>query len=163
MDKVILVVDPGLKGGFAWQFINELYSRKMFETDGDILEFIKSLSKENMEKVAYVEKVGGYGGNKKSTGSSMFGFGHGRGFIMGCLMSHGWRVIEPIPRAWQKRLGLCTASSCETTTIWKNILKAEAQRRYPEHKVTLATADALLILDYAIEAEAKRGTNEKSE
>jgi len=30
---------------------------------------------------------------------------------------------------------------------WKNKLKAEAQRLYPDIKVTLKTADALLILE----------------
>jgi len=155
MSKVILAVDPGLNGGFGWKKDTVISCHKMFETDGDVLDFIRALSIPEHEKVAYVEKVGGFAGNARSMGSAMFGFGHGRGFIMGCLMSHGWRIIEPIPRKWQVRLGLGTATSCETSTIWKNKLKSEAQRRYPAQKITLATADALLILDYAIEIEEK--------
>lgn len=34
-------------------------------------------------------------------------------------------------------------------TAWKNKLKAEAQRLFPSIKVTLKTADALLIYEYA--------------
>jgi hypothetical protein len=34
-------------------------------------------------------------------------------------------------------------------TIWKNKLKTRAQQLYPGIKVTLANADALLILRYA--------------
>jgi hypothetical protein len=158
MNKVILAVDPGLNGGFGWKSNGVVACHKMFETDGDVLDFIKSLSIPDTEKIAYVEKVGGFAGNNKSMGSAMFGFGHGRGFIMGCLMSLGWRILEPIPRKWQMRLGLGTATSCETSTVWKNKLKAEAQRRYPALKITLATADALLILDYAVEFEEKGAT-----
>jgi hypothetical protein len=32
-------------------------------------------------------------------------------------------------------------------------LKSEAQRRYPDQAVTLATADALLMMDYALSEE----------
>lgn len=155
MNKVILAVDPGLNGGFAWKVDTEVSCRKMFETDGDVHDFIQSLSKDNESKTAYIEKVGGFAGNQKSMGSAMFGFGHGRGVVIGCLLSYGWRILEPIPFKWQKRLSLGTASSCATKTIWKNKLKAEAQRRYPKQKITLATSDALLILDYAIECEEK--------
>ena len=35
----------------------------------------------------------------------------------------------------------------ETPTQWKNKLKAEAQRLFPDIRVTLKTADALLILE----------------
>lgn len=161
MDKVILAIDPGQNGGFGWKIQDKTYCHKMFETDGDVHDFIKDLST-NEDKVAYIEKVGGFAGNAKSMGSAMFGFGHGRGVIIGCLLSYGWRIIEPIPIKWQKRLGLGTATSCATKTVWKNKLKSEAQRRYPNHKITLATADALLILDYAIEEEAKRGLYEET-
>ena len=34
-------------------------------------------------------------------------------------------------------------------TAWKNKLKAEAQRRFPDLRVTLKTCDALLILEVA--------------
>jgi len=37
----------------------------------------------------------------------------------------------------------------------KKLLKQEAQRRFPQHKVTLANADALLIYDYATNVSKK--------
>jgi hypothetical protein len=49
------------------------------------------------------------------------------------------------PQEWQKHFSLGTASACASKTVWKNKLKAEAQRRFPACKVTLKTADALLI------------------
>lgn len=41
------------------------------------------------------------------------------------------------------------AANAKAKREWKNKLKAEAQRRYPDIKVTLGTADALLILSAA--------------
>jgi hypothetical protein len=77
----------------------------------------------------------------------MFGFGHGRGVLIGALMARCVRIIEPTPQQWQKWLQVGTIGGD------KNKLKAEAQRRYPAQKITLKTADALLILDYAIAKE----------
>ena len=62
---------------------------------------------------------------------------------MGALMAFGWRIIEVPPVRWQKWLGIGRCGGD------KNKLKAEAQRRFPNDRVTLMTADALLILDYA--------------
>jgi len=59
------------------------------------------------------------------------------------------RVELVRPQKWQKALGLGSASGCASKTEWKNKLKAAAQRLYPHLKPTLATADALLILDFA--------------
>jgi hypothetical protein len=39
----------------------------------------------------------------------------------------------------------------DTTTVWKNKLKAEAQRRWPDQKITLKTADAFCLLSHALQ------------
>lgn len=54
------------------------------------------------------------------------------------------------PQVWQKVFNLGTAASCASKSEWKNKLKAEAQRRFPHLPVTLATADALLILEWRL-------------
>ena len=46
----------------------------------------------------------------------------------------------------QKHIGVGTRGGMSKTE-WKNKLKSEAQRRYPDQTVTLATADGLLIMD----------------
>ena len=84
----------------------------------------------------------------------MFKFGRGVGVLIGALMAFGWRVIEVTPQKWQKHIGLGTRGSMSKTE-WKNKLKSEAQRRYPDLTVTLSTADALLIMEYAISQEVK--------
>jgi hypothetical protein len=62
----------------------------------------------------------------------------------------GMRLELVRPQVWQKAFGLGTASACASKSIWKNKLKAEAQRRFPHLKVTHKTGDALLILEYAL-------------
>jgi len=50
-----------------------------------------------------------------------------------------------IPQKWIKALGIPGKGKNETKTQWKNRLKARAQQLYPRERVTLPTADALLI------------------
>ena len=77
----------------------------------------------------------------------MFSFGEGFGFLKGCLMSLGFRVVLVRPQRWQKQLSL--GSKKEHGKAWKNHLKANAQRLFPNAEITLKTADALLLLEYA--------------
>jgi hypothetical protein len=150
-----ITVDPGKSGGMAWSMNGLAECKPMPETDTAVTETLLVLTAmAGQEKVAYVEKVGGFikprtDGKAGQPGSAMFRFGHGRGVIVGALMAFGWRIIEPTPHQWQRRLGLGTRSACGSDAEWKNKLKAEAQRRFPECRVTLKTADALLMLDFA--------------
>ena len=116
---------------------------------------------------AFVEEVGGYIG-RPQPGSAMFKFGRNFGYILGTLSALDIPVTLIKPQKWQKQLGLGTSKGM-TKTQWKNKLKAEAQRRHPKLKVTLMTADALLILDAAttylptnqnINTKEKENTNE---
>jgi hypothetical protein len=89
------------------------------------------------------------------------------------LIAAGIRFEDVPPQKWQKALGIAPRKSgktkmvssaddpkvpflCtelrevggESKTVFKNRLKAKAQQLFPEQKVTLATADALLLLEY---------------
>jgi len=76
----------------------------------------------------------------------MFNFGRNHGFTLGLLSALYIRTELITPQQWQKRLFLGTSKGMSPVQ-WKNKLKAEAQRLYPDIKVTLKTADALLILE----------------
>jgi hypothetical protein len=120
--------------------------------------------------IAYMEKVSPFipGG-----GASMM-FQYGRNVErIGCVLEcKGIRIVEIIPRSWQKALGLGSSDRVKVTKDmnpaevksakahndqakrdWKNKLKAEAERRFPQIKVTLKNCDALLLLDVAIQTE----------
>ena len=104
---------------------------------------------EGGDLVCVLEEVSGFAG-KAQPGSAMFRFGEHFGFIKGVVQALEIRLVLVRPQVWQKGFGLGTASACASKTIWKNKLKAEAQRRFPHLNVTLKTADALLILEHAI-------------
>lgn len=53
------------------------------------------------------------------------------------------------PQKWQKTTGCANDEKLEKKE-WKNKLKAHAQRLFPNVKVTLATSDALCILDASL-------------
>lgn len=104
--------------------------------------------------------LSGYIG-KRQPGSAMFKFGRNFGFLLGALQALRVRVELIRPQRWQKGLALGTASACRSPTVWKNKLKAHAQRLYPHLKVTLKTADALLLLDYALRQPQQENQKQK--
>jgi hypothetical protein len=151
--KTIVAIDPGVSGGIAVSGFGSTECYAMPKTEGDVVDFIKSVkaatSLEGGEVVCVLEKVGGFAG-KGQPGSAMFKFGENFGFLKGVIQALEIRLELVRPQDWQKGLGLGTASACVSKPEWKNKLKAEAQRRFPHLEVTGETADAVLLLDYAM-------------
>lgn len=149
--SVIIAIDPGVSGGIAVSAFGKSFCHPMPDTEGDrlglIRDFQRSAEVECVECVCVLEQVGGFVG-KGQPGSAMFKFGEHFGFIKGVVQTLGIKLVLVRPQTWQKDFGLGTASSCASKSDWKNKLKAEAQRRFPHLTVTLATADALLILEW---------------
>jgi hypothetical protein len=69
------------------------------------------------------------------------------GRIEGAAIALGWRMVRVHPKQWQKAHGLVKSGA--TQGEWKRRLRALAAELYPGQDVTLKTADALLILDWA--------------
>ncbi len=151
--RTIVAIDPGLSGGVAVRWFEKTDCWPMPETQGDLLERLREFKSvaglEGDELVCVLEEVSGFAG-KAQPGSAMFRFGEHFGFIKGVIQALEIRLVMVRPQVWQKGFGLGTASKCASKTEWKNKLKAEAQRRFPQLAVTLKTADALLILEHAI-------------
>lgn len=80
--------------------------------------------------------------------ASAFTFGWGYGGLRMALLALGIPFNEVRPRAWQQQLGIPKRGKSEDNTHWKNRLKIRAQELFPTVKVTLATADALLLAEY---------------
>ena len=151
MMKTIIAIDPGASGGIAVQQFGHTYCEAMPATLEDLVRILRDIKngsdQENAETVCALEQVSGYAG-KAQPGSAMFRFGEHFGFTRGILNTLGVKTVLVRPQAWQKTFSLGTASQCKSKGIWKNKLKAEAQRRFPHLHVTLNTADALLILEH---------------
>jgi hypothetical protein len=149
--RTIIAIDPGASGGIAYKLDNaeKTASMAMPDTEGDILETLCAIqegSTDPKNAVAYIEQVGGFIG-KPQPGSRMFTFGRHFGYVLGVLQALNVRIELVRPQAWQKELSLGVSNGNKTE--WKNKLKQKAQQLYPDQKVTLSTADALLLLEYA--------------
>lgn len=145
-DKKIIAIDPGAAGGIAVYSVEReavIDLMKMPETPQDILEVFTRYANNS---ICYLEKVGGLPG---MGGSAMFNFGKGFGRLEMALLCKKIPTVEVTPQKWQKELQLGTKGKMSTTQ-WKNKLRERAQQLYPNvGKITLATSDALLILEYA--------------
>jgi hypothetical protein len=143
--ELIIGIDPGQNGAFA-----EIYPSgkvdcfPMFDEPDmrDYFESIKAFSE--CPVMIYLEQVGGYIG-KPQPGSAMFVFGSGWGFIRGLISANKIPLTLVRPQTWQKGIpGLDGSKGPDR----KRALKNHAARLFPTSKVTLSTADALLIADW---------------
>jgi hypothetical protein len=134
----ILAIDPGANGGFTYKGGATIFCGKNDELAQLTI---------NRETVIVVEKVPPYVG-KFIPSSAAFKLGYSYGWIVGKFANYKTHHITP--QVWQKYLNIGTKGE-QTTTQWKNRLKDEAIKLFPNQKrITLATADAYLILHYAI-------------
>ena len=151
--KTVIAIDPGVSGGVAVWTFGVAGCRAMPRTGGDIVALLRGImatsDKSGVDTTCVMEATGGYVG-KAQPCSRSYKFGENAGFIKGVLQTLGIRLELVRPQEWQKAFGLGTASACASKSIWKNKLKAEAQRRFPHLKITHKTGDALLILEYAL-------------
>jgi hypothetical protein len=142
----LIAIDPGGNGGivvYSLKTKEVVEVKKMPETPGELLSFLRIYS---FSARCYLEKVGGMPNNG---GSRAFTFGRGFGHLEMALLACRIPVVEVTPQKWQKALQLGNKGR-RTETQWKTKLKERAEQLFPEvGKITKATSDALLILEYA--------------
>lgn len=136
----IIAVDPGVSGGMAVLRDDEITLRK-FTTEGEFIDFVKNQPGDGR---AVVEDVPKYIGNQMMASHS-FTLGYNVGFEIGVIRTLSIPLDLVRPQKWQGKL---SGLKGKTGAVRKRILKDHAKRMYPGLKVTLATADALLILDH---------------
>lgn len=140
--KSYLCIDPGASGGWVLH--------------GDTGNCIQGGNEEladlcpSINTTVVVEKVPAFVGPIPASAS--FKLGYSYGWIVGLWQGRGFKVVLVTPQEWQKTMGVGTKKGGgHTTTEWKNKLKSEAQRRFPNtmEKITLKTADAFCLLSHA--------------
>ena len=137
-ETIYLAIDPGANGGWVYKSGATIISGKNNELEKLTL---------NKNTLIIVEKVPPYVG-KFIPSSSAFKLGYSFGWIVGRFS--GYKTHQITPQVWQAFLNIGTKGA-KTTTQHKNALKDEAIRLFPNQpRITLATADAYLILHYAI-------------
>lgn len=172
-------IDPGVNGGIAVidgeRNVKELLPsldtpKSIWENLGAILySNTNNLIKADNVKVV-IEQVSGYvpgrskyrkqyekdGGNAQP-GSRAFTFGRSYGWLemalVACGLEEGVDYQYATPQKWIKYLGIPKRTADMTDSQWKNVLKSTAQRMYPDTKITLKTADALLLAEYCLQLE----------
>lgn len=138
----IIGIDPGASGAIVvFRESGSIFVIKMPPTPNEILQFLKLHS---VNSFCFIEKVQGLPGNG---GSAMFNFGKGYGHLEMALLANKIPFETVTPQKWQPTYQLGTKGS-QTTTEWKNKLKAKAEQLFPNQKVTLWNSDALLIAEY---------------
>lgn len=145
-DTHIIGIDPGDSGGIAWWG----GCCSMPDTATDLYELLRDLEPTHV----YIEDVPKFMG-PKIPGSRIAVLFRSVGLceMAGCAV--GAKVILVKPHDWQKFYGLGTRKEAGSHAAWKKKLRAEAQRRNPGVKVTLDTADALLIREFAVAQERR--------
>ena len=148
----IIGIDPGQSGGIATLDNGLLESFPMPSTEGDIIGLLRQVAMKP-SAVVYLEDLVKYAGHPQASSHAIV-YGRNFGFVLGGLQMLGARVELVKPQTWQKHLGLGNSKGCKTRSAWKNKCKALAQRLFPQQRITLKTADALLILEYGLKQQA---------
>jgi len=109
-------------------------------SDLDIWQFLQSPKITH----AWIEKVHAMPGQGVT---SMFSFGENFGKLQMALTASKTPFERVLPTKWQKQLPLRKRKKDEVDSAWKRYLKSIAQELFPREKITLATADAILIAE----------------
>lgn len=151
----LIGIDPGANGGYMARFSSgAIMTGSLPETEGDLLAFLEMVSmSEASERICYLENLVKFTGSPMPS-SAMASYASNWGVLKGMLMALKFQLVLVTPQAWQKALGLGSSKGMGKTE-WKNKLKSEAQRLYPNQKITLANADAALIFRHADLQERK--------
>lgn len=145
----ILGIDPGKNGGLCILStdINDVVMLdKMPQTPTDLSNKLESIRENFWPIKCYLEKVGGMPGQG---GVAMFNFGYNFGQLVQALTDYKIPHELVTPQKWQTAT-YCRGKSGESKTAHKNRIKDMAKRKYPNVKITLATADAVMIACYAL-------------
>ena len=139
-------IDPGVNGGIA--IINYTPQNTGIEalscpaTVKDMADIIDWHKWACIKTFAVIEKVHSF---PKQGVRSVFTFGKNFGMWLGILATHEIPYLEITPQKWMKYYGSMPRDKKDR----KNYLKHLAQSLYPSVRVTLKTADAILLAHYS--------------
>ena len=148
MKDFVLAVDPGVSGGMAvWRPEQEIRLQR-YTTEDEFIDFLRGLKGNG---TAVVEHVPKYIGNEMRASHS-FTLGYNVGFETGVIRTLSIPMDLVRPQKWQH--GLPNLKG-KVGAARKRLLKDHAKRLYPGLKVTLANADALLLLDFYLKGTCR--------
>lgn len=137
-----LGIDPGQRGGYALLGADGtvIVCEALPDTDAELWEAMQGLAAlRDTQILACLERVGA---SPQMGRVSIWTFARQVGAIQMALLAARIRYWEVAPARWQRALG-CLSRGNKRRTL------EAAQRLFPETRVTLATADALLLAEFA--------------
>jgi len=141
---ITLAIDPGLSGGLAWAVDGVVFQPiPMPESEKHIVSVLRDLRPD----LAFIEDIP-WMVKQRVNPASLSKLHRNCGVLHGCLRALDVPICPVAPQVWQARLGV--TEGVKKYSLRKRRLCDEAKRRYPDLKVTLDTADALLILDWVL-------------
>lgn len=144
--SIHIAIDPGASGGIAYRCFQVVQADPLPKTQRELVILFEGRIGQTLviEQVPRFVPMFGGRGIPAAKSSVLF---ENYGFLKGAAMAAGLNVVEVPPQRWQKDLGLGNSRGMSKTD-WKNKLKDKAQALFPHLKVTLKTADALLIWEW---------------
>lgn len=150
---IYIGLDPGQSGGIACYDTEKSspWVIKMPDTEGDLFSTLEGIVwfTDHSKNFAVIEKVGPM--PKQGVVSTWKFSGNYHGLRM-ALLALKIPFESVLPRVWQKSMGCLTKGD-------KNVTKRKAQELFPALKVTHATADALLLMEYCRRTHDGRGAS----
>lgn len=136
-------IDPGLSGGIA-RIDQDGKVKWACPTPESYDEILHLLCRDG-STFAALERVWSSPGWGHA---GAFTFGVSYGALLMALNANRIPHVNVLPRGWQREFSIKYPKQA-TSTVKKNITKANAQALFPATRVTHAIADALLLAEYA--------------
>ncbi len=142
-NRLFIGIDPGIKGGIAFMYDDDYHVKNTPNTVQEMAQTLIAIKDiaPNTPTYCCIEAVHSMPGN---SGRSMFTFGTNYGQWLGILATLKIPHVLVTPHKWMSWYG----SRPKNRKDRKNHLKNLAQQRFPNAKITLGTADAMLIANY---------------
>jgi hypothetical protein len=158
MSNIFLGLDPGLGGGLAAITPNGLVTTKMPDTERDIWRWVHNWNYIKAEVFSVIEKqdprpTKWFDKETKKWRQSVLKstcllYGNYMS-LRGMITAAGITLLEDCPpKRWQSALQISPRKKGESTWHWKSRLRQRAEQANPETKITMQTADAVLLSEY---------------
>lgn len=150
-----IAIKPGKHGGIALNQFGRLDCWPMPATDGDLISLVREILYTHVEGcgrmegiICVMEQPHDVTAHKSFTPAQVECLTSFE-FIKAVFQTLGVKIaLVPAPQ-WRKAFGLADAPAAKSRSAWSTRVRAEAQRRFPEMNIPPASAEALLLLEYA--------------
>lgn len=155
--NTIVTIDPGASGGIALFYNGRIQAGKMPKSIPELNDYFRYIKDNHSNITIFIEAVSAWTkgddapGKKHSINKMLKNYAE----LLTVIKLCGLKYVEVYPISWQTTLGLKIKrpkgiNDGKFKTMRKKAYKEYAQNCFPELKVTLATSDALCLVQFAL-------------